>query len=244
MTGLLALLVGASSAVEPLADVIARGRPALRRAVLAAGGLAVVLAGLILALGPLGAGAPGLLACLLVPPAWIVWEALRGSRAADRRAALRVAARCGLAFAALVLIRLMGRWAPAGIAETATAWTGVLLFMTEPANRLVNAVLVLAGVPGATAGPDGGAGAPSDANGTSGTPLRGGHWIGALERILLVLLAMAGAEIPAAVIIAAKGVVRFPEISQPGGRAAEVFLIGSMASWILAVLGIAFLRAV
>ena len=58
-----------------------------------------------------------------------------------------------------------------------------------------------------------------------------------------ILLAMAGAEIPAAVIVAAKGVVRFPEISKPGGRAAEVFLIGSMTSWTLAVLGIALLRA-
>ena len=55
---------------------------------------------------------------------------------------------------------------------------------------------------------------------------------------------MAGAEIPAAVIVAAKGVVRFPEISKPGGRAAEVFLIGSMTSWTLAVLGIALLRAI
>ena len=54
---------------------------------------------------------------------------------------------------------------------------------------------------------------------------------------------MAGAEIPAAVIVAAKGVVRFPEISKPGGRAAEIVLIGSMTSWTLAVLGIALLRA-
>jgi len=45
---------------------------------------------------------------------------------------------------------------------------------------------------------------------------------------------------PAAIaaIVAAKGVIRFPEISQDkAGQKAEEFLIGSFASWILAVLG-------
>ena len=48
---------------------------------------------------------------------------------------------------------------------------------------------------------------------------------------------MAGAEIPAAVIVAAKGVVRFPEISKDSTETkAEEFLVGSLASWTLAAL--------
>lgn len=74
-------------------------------------------------------------------------------------------------------------------------------------------------------------------------PLRGGRWIGPLERILLLLLASAGAHHTAiAAVIAAKGVVRFPEISRDeGGGKAEEFLIGSLASWTLAVLAAALL---
>ena len=68
--------------------------------------------------------------------------------------------------------------------------------------------------------------------------LHGGRWIGPLERVLLILLAGAGANVAVAAIIAAKGVIRFPEISKdPSGLKAEEFLIGSLTSWTLAVLG-------
>ena len=58
-----------------------------------------------------------------------------------------------------------------------------------------------------------------------------------------LLLASAGAHHTAiAAVIAAKGVVRFPEISRDeGGGKAEEFLIGSLASWTLAVLAAALL---
>ena len=68
--------------------------------------------------------------------------------------------------------------------------------------------------------------------------MHGGRWIGPLERIVILLFA--SVEVPAAIaaIVAAKGVIRFPEISQDrAGQKAEEFLIGSFASWILAVLG-------
>lgn len=68
--------------------------------------------------------------------------------------------------------------------------------------------------------------------------LHGGRWIGPLERVFLILLAGAGANVAVAAIIAAKGVIRFPEISKdPSGLKAEEFLIGSLTSWTLAVLG-------
>ena len=69
------------------------------------------------------------------------------------------------------------------------------------------------------------------------TALRGGRWIGPLERLLIIVLAGAGAEVAIAAVVAAKGVIRFPEISQDStGEKAEEFLIGSVSSWILAAL--------
>ena len=68
--------------------------------------------------------------------------------------------------------------------------------------------------------------------------MRGGRWIGPLERILILLLASVEAPAAIAAIVAAKGVIRFPEISEDkAGQKAEEFLSGSFASWILAVLG-------
>lgn len=75
-------------------------------------------------------------------------------------------------------------------------------------------------------------GAPSAAR-TS--VLRGGRLIGPIERILLVALALLGAPAVIAALIAAKGIVRFPEISDDRGTGskAEEFLVGSLASWAL-----------
>ena len=111
---------------------------------------------------------------------------------------------------------------------------GCLLLLTTPANRLVIDLLAVAR--GRTRASD-----AAEADGDA--PLRGRRWIGPLERILLLLLASAGAHHTAiAAVIAAKGVVRFPEISRDeGGGKAEEFLIGSLASWTLAVLAAALL---
>ena len=77
------------------------------------------------------------------------------------------------------------------------------------------------------------------------TALRGGRWIGPLERLLIIVLAGAGAEIAIAAVVAAKGVIRFPEISQDTtGEKAEEFLIGSVSSWILAALVAMLIRVV
>ena len=69
--------------------------------------------------------------------------------------------------------------------------------------------------------------------------LKGGRLIGPLERLVLVALLLTNAFAVVAAIIAAKGIVRFPEISKDGatGRNAETFLVGSMVSWALAVGG-------
>ncbi|WP_062303774.1 hypothetical protein [Demequina subtropica] len=66
--------------------------------------------------------------------------------------------------------------------------------------------------------------------------LRGGRFIGPLERLLIAALALVGAEGVVVGLMAAKGIGRFPEISGDRGRGstAEEFLVGSLVSWALA----------
>jgi len=71
---------------------------------------------------------------------------------------------------------------------------------------------------------------------------KGGRLIGPLERILVMILTLAAAYPILAAMLAAKGIVRFPEISRDGetGARAEYFLVGSLVSWVIG-LGAAFL---
>jgi len=121
------------------------------------------------------------------------------------------------------------------------AVVGVVVLLTVPANRVVADILAVArrssrGSETVVAGCQLSQG--SGKQGESGDSMRGGRWIGPLERILILLLASVEAPAAIAAIVAAKGVIRFPEISQDkAGQKAEEFLIGSFASWILAVLG-------
>src|SRR5699024_920459 len=73
--------------------------------------------------------------------------------------------------------------------------------------------------------------------------LKGGRVIGPLERIFIMVLTVVGAYHVVAALMAAKGIVRFPEISadatrdpeeSTAGTKAEEFLVGSLASWGLA----------
>ena len=99
------------------------------------------------------------------------------------------------------------------------------------------------GVPGTGAAAleaAGGAGAPAPRRGLSG-----GRWIGPLERLLIVLMAASGPQAAIAAIIAAKGVIRFPEVSKDDtGEKAEEFLIGSLVSWGLAAAAAVFITSI
>jgi hypothetical protein len=80
--------------------------------------------------------------------------------------------------------------------------------------------------------------------------LRGGRYIGVLERWLILGFALAGQPTAAALVVSAKGIVRFPELSATRGERAsdddagpraidhvtEYFLLGSMSSWVVALL--------
>lgn len=74
------------------------------------------------------------------------------------------------------------------------------------------------------------------------TVLRGGSWIGALERLGIVATLLAGWPEGIAVILAVKGLARYPELktAQSSG-AAERFIIGTFASigWAAVCAGVA-----
>jgi hypothetical protein len=71
--------------------------------------------------------------------------------------------------------------------------------------------------------------------------LRGGAWIGALERAAVAATLFAGSAEALAVVIAIKGLGRFAELRAPA--AAERFIVGTLASglWAGACVGVAVL---
>jgi hypothetical protein len=66
-------------------------------------------------------------------------------------------------------------------------------------------------------------------------PTGAGRWIGTLERLLIFVLVVMGEAGAAGLVVAAKSILRYPEITgekptiQP-----EYVLVGSLSSWLLA----------
>jgi hypothetical protein len=71
--------------------------------------------------------------------------------------------------------------------------------------------------------------------------LRGGRWIGALERAGIAAAILSGWLAGVAVVLGIKGLGRYPELRHPG--AAERFIIGTLVSvlWACACAGVALL---
>ncbi|MGA9597795.1 MAG: hypothetical protein WBV06_16690 [Acidimicrobiia bacterium] len=63
-----------------------------------------------------------------------------------------------------------------------------------------------------------------------------GRWIGRFERILIVLLMISDAPTAVGLVVTAKSILRFPEITgdDPAMRP-EYVLVGSLASWTIGV---------
>lgn len=94
----------------------------------------------------------------------------------------------------------------------------IVLVLSAPTNWLIRTLLVrIRAVP--TGGSEG-----------------AGRWIGILERFIIFLL-IAGDEAGAAgLVVAAKAILRFPEITGDEPHLnAEYVLIGSLASWLVAI---------
>ena len=76
--------------------------------------------------------------------------------------------------------------------------------------------------------------------------LKGGRLLGPMERLLIVGLGLAGNLTAASIVVAAKGLLRFPELSsrkeqEQVHRLTEYFLVGSFVSWLLALGSLALL---
>lgn len=137
---------------------------------------------------------------------------------------------------------LLARLEVGAAPERVVLAAGIALVLLGTANAVVRLVLDVAG--------------PDVAR--SQDRLKGGRLIGAVERLLVAGLAAAGQPAAAALVVAAKAVVRFPELSSTARRDAladaeggvdldplarvdavtEYFLLGSLTS-----LGVAFLAA-
>ena len=237
MTGLACWL-----AVVALADLARSGRATLGgRRLVALGVPALVLLALTaIAAGPHGGGIVawvvgglGLLAWVVGsadgwatsgrPPVWASPLAFGGFGVAVV-AFLAAGSRAG---DASVLDGLVRSSALGGVvdAERALLVTAVVLAQFGTANLLVRLLLERVGVPAQD----------------NEKKLRGGRFLGPMERLLIVGLGIAGTLGGAAVVVAAKALLRFPELrdasrGDPGGASdvTEYFLVGSFASWIVA----------
>lgn len=125
--------------------------------------------------------------------------------------------------------------------DRALMTVGVILLQLVTANQLVRLILGAVGAVRPAGVPQ-----PSDR-------LKGGRLLGPMERLLIVGLALGGQFGAASAVIAAKGVIRFPELTAarkespettgprgPGiDEVTEYFLVGSFASWLIALAGLA-----
>lgn len=115
-------------------------------------------------------------------------------------------------------------------AERFLLLTGLVLLQLSTGNRLVRLVLTSIGALRVPSSPQ-----PSDR-------LRGGRLLGPMERIFILGLGLAGQLTAAGIVIAAKGIIRWPELqATPADQrvgvdeVTEYFLIGSFTSWLLAL---------
>lgn len=259
MTALLVLLFAVASVVGGSGRVGGRLSRMSVKVRLLVGVLVVVALGVLVGwpVLHLGAGnivvilvAVGWLCCGMVSRAWCekslrVRQREQAGRGASENGTDRLEPLIRLACASLLLLTValcVVASQPLGSrAAKMSAVVGIVVLLAVPANRVVADILAVArrssrGSETVVAGCQLSQG--SGKQGESGDSMRGGRWIGPLERILILLLASVEAPAAIAAIVAAKGVIRFPEISQDkAGQKAEEFLIGSFASWILAVLG-------
>lgn len=121
--------------------------------------------------------------------------------------------------------------------DVALLASGAVLFIAESANLVVRAALDREGTwrPAEQGGALRGGQLRQPQQNANG--FKGGRLIGPLERMLVVALTLTSAYSLLAAILAAKGIVRFPEISKDGetGARAEYFLVGSLVSWVTAL---------
>ena len=146
--------------------------------------------------------------------------------------------------------RARGPWGALLLAAL-VAMAGVLAWVAGPVDERLQEAAALVAVLAAVAGGGPvatavlGAADPA-AVGVSGGPqdpeiLRGGAWIGVLERAAVAATVLAGSAEGLVVVLAVKGLGRYAELRAPA--AAERFIIGTLASalWAAGCVGVAIL---
>ena len=114
---------------------------------------------------------------------------------------------------------------------------GVVLLQLSTGNVMVRLALSATGT------------ITADSHGTFQGPerrLKGGRLLGPLERLFILGFGLAGQFTAAAIVVAAKGLLRWPELSsrleqERVHRLTEYFLVGSFVSWLVALGGLVLL---
>lgn len=242
VAGILLLCVGA-------ADIARLYAPPTRRWIPPAAVAVAIVA--------IGAVTDALVAALLALAVAAAWMWLMPAGSAPRAGLWPVAAIVALCGGFLVVAPReragsFGTWRlPTPVGEVSidqlVLAVGAVVFLIESANVIVRAALDASHVGGARISVGAAVRAPGEPETTDEAAempvpfatepsLRGGRVIGPVERLLVFALTLSSALTLLAAVLAAKGIVRFPEISRDdqGGRA-EYFLIGSLVSWLVAL---------
>lgn len=111
-------------------------------------------------------------------------------------------------------------------ADRALLLLGALVAQLATGNIVVKLILTLTG----------------SAPPTTGRTLKGGRLLGPMERMVILGLGLAGHMTAASLVIAAKGLIRWPELQSfktgegPSiDEVTEYFLVGSFVSWLVAL---------
>lgn len=128
---------------------------------------------------------------------------------------------------------------PPASADAVLLIAGLLLVQVATANTVVRLILTQIGALGPAGEPQ------------ASDRLRGGRILGPMERLIILGLGLAGEVTAASLVIAAKGLIRWPELRQSDlkdpdaigvDEVTEYFLVGSMVSWTFALLALAAAR--
>lgn len=254
MTWLAVWLIGVG-----VADLLrAVDHPQVRRGAVWAGGAMIVLVALLAGL----TGVADLVVLVAAIAPLVAWVVL--SERSLRRGGGHAAALAMLAVTAALLVATSG-WASeaGGLLSDWLAWVdlpfvqngdvdrillviGLFVANLATGNVIVRLVLVSVGAlrPSARA-----------VHATEIQPsdrLKGGRLLGPMERVFILGLGLAGQITAASIVIAAKGLIRFPELQSARDdetvrgegidQVTEYFLVGSFVSWLVALAALALTR--
>lgn len=242
------IALGAFLAVAGVCDLLRATRDTItarHRFLLVGVGLALFAMALLVLDLSSGAVLPLALVWTFGLVAWLVTSSAALDATATHRRGWRTAAFLSLAVPLAVLFAVgdavsVGMTVPGFLEGTLfTAYpldeivlvVGVGLFQLSSANILVRLLLDAIGVPAAT----------------NEKKLKGGRVLGPMERLFIILLGHSGQLGAAAVVVAAKGLLRYPELQRTAREEgqtdlSEYFLIGSFTSWLVAIAGLLVIR--